>query len=321
MKKRILSVMVITALMATLFIGTTMVSAKTMTASTPKLKVGMAVQDLSNPIWAGIAQNLSALVKKNGGEMNYVSCDSNVSKQIQQIEDFIASGVNTILIQPADPAGVENVCKQARAAGIKVLSWDDNIKNCDAAYLIDNYKLGYIIGQQASQWINAKCGGTAEVAVLNYPQLPILLQRGNGIVAAIKKLSPKAKIVAQTSAINPAEGISKMETIFQANPNVKVVACIGGGAAVGANEAAKAAKKITANFGIFAADATDQEIQAIRSNEGNRMSVMVTGGPDKMAAQVYGLLSKLVAGEKLQKEVYRTLTPITAKNVDKYFKK
>jgi ABC-type sugar transport system, periplasmic component len=73
----------------------------------------------------------------------------------------------------------------------------------------------------------------AEVAILNYPQLPILLQRGNGIKDAVTKLAPNAKIVAETSAINPAEGISKMETIFQANPDVKVVGCIGAGGSVG----------------------------------------------------------------------------------------
>lgn len=285
-----------------------------------KFKIGFAVQDLSNPIWAEDAKQLEILVKNDGGELSYVSCESNITKQIQQVENFISSGVDAIIIHPADPAGIESVLKEARAAGIKVVSWDDNLENCDVAWLIDNYKLGQMIGEKAADFINEKHGGVAEVAVLDYPQLPILLQRGNGIVDAIKEKAPKATIVAQSSAINPGEGIAKMETIFQANPNVKVVACIGGGGAVGANEAAKAAGKITEDFGIFAADATDQEMAAMKNNEGNRMSVMITGGPDKMAAEVYGLAKKLLNGEQVDKEVYRTLIPVSSENIDEYYK-
>ena len=218
---------------------------------------------------------------------------SNIATQIQQIENFISKGVDALVVHAADPVGIEAVLAEARKAGIKVFAWDDNLQNADIAWLIDNYELGYMIGEKAANWINEKLDGKAEVAVLDYPQLPILLERGNGIVDAITKLAPGAKIVAKQSAINVSEGQAKMETIFQANPNVKVVAAIGGGGAVGANEAAKAAGKISDDFGIFAADATDPEIAAIKANEGNRMSVMITGGPNEIAKEIYGWLEKL----------------------------
>lgn len=284
------------------------------------IKVGMAVQDLSNPIWSGSAEALKDLVEANGGEMSYVSCDSNIGKQIEQVENFIASGIDALVIHPADPAGIEAVLGTAMDKGIKVYSWDDDLQNADVVWLIDNYELGYMIGEQAANWINEELGGKGEVAVLEYPQLPILLQRGNGIVDAITELAPGAEIVAQTSAINVAEGISKMETIFQSYPDVQVVAAIGGGGAVGANEAAKAAGKVTDKFGVFAADATDPELDAILNNEGNRMSVMITGGPTEIAEEIYGILVKLVSGENVEKEVFRTLIPITKENIDKYYK-
>lgn len=321
MSKKLLAVSLILVLIASAFMGCSgdnTASGNDAEAGGTGMVVGMAVQDLSNPIWAGSCQALKELVEADGGEMTYVACDSNVTTQIQQIEDFIAKGVDALVVHAADPAGVETVLAEAREAGVKVYAWDDNLQNADIAWLIDNYELGYMIGEQASKWINEKLDGKAEVAVLNYPQLPILLERGNGIVDAIKELAPGATIVAEQSAINVSEGQAKMETIFQANPNVKVVACIGGGGAVGANEAAKAAGKITDDFGIFAADATDPEIAAMKANEGNRMSVMITGGPNEIAEEIYGWLQKLVAGEKVEKEVYRTLIPLTADNLDDY---
>jgi ribose transport system substrate-binding protein len=286
------------------------------------VKVGMTVQDLSNPTWAGYCQAIEKEVTANGGSINYVACESNASKQINQIENFVASGVDVIIVHPADPAGVEAALKQAREKGVKVLAWDDNLENADLAWLIDNHKLGYVIGEYAAKWINEKLGGTAEVAILNYPQLPILLQRGNGIKDAITELAPNANIVAETSAINPQEGISKMETIFQSNPNVKVVACIGGGGSVGANESAKAAGKITDDFGIFAADATQPELTAMKNNEGVRMSVTITGTNKEIAKKVWGMVEELASGEPIEtKEVYRELIPVTKDNVDQYLGK
>ena len=223
---------------------------------------------------------------------------------------------------PWDPAGIEDALKQAREKGVKVLAWDDNLQNADMAWLIDNHKLGYLIGEQAAKWINEKLGGKAEVAILNYPQLPILLERGNGIKEAITKLAPNAKIVAETSAINPAEGISKMETIFQSNPNVKVVGCIGAGGSVGANESAKAANKITDNFGIFAADATQPELLAIKNNEGIRMSVTITGTNKVIAEKVWDMVDQLASGKPIEKkEIYREMIPVTKENVDQYLNK
>ncbi|GKX29877.1 sugar ABC transporter substrate-binding protein [Vallitalea longa] len=282
--------------------------------------VGMTVQDLSNQIWSSSCEALKGLVEADGGKMTYLDCANNASKQIEQIENFIANDVDAIVVHPVDVNAVEQVLSEAREAGIKVYSWDENLENADIVWLIDNYELGKIIGQEAARWINDVHNGECEVAVLDYPQIPVLLERGNGIVDAIKEYAPKAKIVAKTSAINPTEGMAKMETIFQANPEVQVVCCIGGGGAVGANEAIKAAGKLTDKIGVFAADATEQEMEAIKNNEANRMSVLITGNGEAIANEIYGWLEKLVAGEDVEKEVYRNTIIVTAENVDDYCK-
>lgn len=311
---------------ATLFVGLAACSGRpsppagdTTAAPGKAMSVGMTVQDLSNQIWSGSCQSLKKLVEAGGGTMTYLDCKSNASVQIQQIENFISRKVDVIIVHPADKNAVETVLGQARAAGIKIFCWDDDVANSDVNWLIDNYALGTVIGEQTARWINQKLGGTAEVAVLDYPQIQVLLERGRGIVDAIKANAPKARIVAQAAAINPTEGQSKTETILQAHPNLKVIACIGGGGAIGANEAVKASGKLTDTFGIFAADATPEELAAISSNEAVRMSVLITGGPDAIAAEIYGFVRKLFAGEPVERKVYRTITPVTKDNLGQYY--
>ena len=104
----------------------------------------MTVQDLSNQIWSGSCASLKKLVEADGGAMTYLDCKSNASSQIQQIENFISKKVDVIIVHPADKNAVETVLAQARAAGIKVFCWDEDIANSDINWLIDNYALGNI---------------------------------------------------------------------------------------------------------------------------------------------------------------------------------
>lgn len=283
------------------------------------IKIGMTVQSLENPIFSESCDSLKKLVEAEGGTMTYVSSDMMPNKQIEQIENFVSSGVDVIVLHPVDAAAVEEPLKKAREEGIIVFSWDDNLENADIAWLIDNYELGKLIGQEASQWINDNHGGECEVAVLDYPTIPILLERGNGIVDAIKENAPNAKIVAQQPAINAQEGITVMETIFQAHPDVQVVACIGGGGATGANEAIKSSDKLTDKVGVFAADATGPELAAMKAGESNRMSVLITGDHEAIAARIYELITKKLAGAQLDKEQYRKLIPVNSDNLDQYY--
>lgn len=324
--------------------GTAEASATTETAAADKtddsadadegIKIGVTVQSLNNQVWAGACTTMQELAEKDGNELTYMSCDDNSATQIEQIENYISSGCDVIMVNPSDPNAIEGVCATAQEAGIKVMCWDNEMENTDLNWVIDNEALGYVIGEQAAGFINETFeNGECEVAILNYPQTAILLERENGILAALEELAPNAKVVAQQPALDAAAGLQATETILQANPNVKVICAIGGGGAVGANEAFKAAGEITDDIGVFAADATNEELAAIVAGEANRMSVMITGGPSMIGLNVYNMLESLASedgfteadlgdGETLEgKNVYRNIFPITIDNVNDYYSK
>lgn len=296
------------------------------------LKIGLTVQSLSNQVWAGACSTMQEKAEADGNTLTYMACDDNSAKQIEQIENYISSGCDVIMVNPSDPNAIESVCADAQAAGIKVMCWDNEMENTDLNWVIDNEALGYVIGEQAAEFINEKyTDGKTEVAVLDYPQTEILLERENGILAALEKLAPNAEVVAQQPAIDANEGLEAMTTILQAHPDVKVVCCIGGGGAVGANEAFKANGDITDDMGVFAADATDEELSAMLNGESNRMSVMITGVPTTIGETVYNMLVNLASAEGYTEEdlaegetmdgknVYRNIIPVTADNVKDYY--
>lgn len=287
--------------------------------SAADLKIGLAVQTLSNQVWAQQAEEITKRSKEDGNELTVVECKENANTQIGQIENFISAGVDIIIVQPQDAAAIEEVCKEAREAGIKVVSWDEEMENSDVNWIIKNYDLGVEIGTQAANWINEKFeDGTCEVAVLGYPQTPILLDRENGILDALKEHAPNATVVANQPAIDTTEGLNAMETILQANPDTKVVCCIGGGGAAGANEAYKGfyGSEVPDEVGIFSTDLTDEAVASMQNSEFNRMVVAITGNAYKCGDVVYDVAIDCAEGKEMEQNVYRELIPVTIENLE-----
>lgn len=293
-------------------------------AAEKKLKVGITIQSLENSYWAGVFGEVETLMKAKGWDYTILACNDNSATQIQQIENFITNQVDLIMVHPSDPNAIEDYLKKAREAGIKVMSWDDKMTNTDLNWVLDNTKLGYEIGKSAAEFINKNysADNKAQVAVMNYPQTPILLERETGILTALEEIAKgKYEVVAQQPALDAATALANMETIFQANPNVKVVASIGAGGDIGANEAfmTKFQSKIPNDVGIFSADATQQQLEAIVNGQASRASVGFEGSNKKTAAAVVDLYEKLMKGEKFEEQnLFRPLLTINADNAAEY---
>ncbi len=297
------------------------------TAAAPadgKYKVGISIQSLENSYWAGVFGEVETLIKEKGWEYSILGCNDNSATQIQQIENFITNEVNLIMVHPSDPNALEDYLAKARDAGIKVMCWDDKMTNTDLNWVIDNTALGFEIGTAAAEFVNKyySADNKAQIAVMNYPQTPILLERETGILNALKeKADGKYEVVAQQPALDPQAAMSNMETIFQANPDVKVVCSIGAGGDIGANEAfmAKFSGKVPEDVAIFSADATQQQLESILNDEASYVSVGFEGSNKKTAAAVVDLYEKLLKGETFaEQNIFRATKVMDASNAAEF---
>jgi ribose transport system substrate-binding protein len=287
-------------------------------------RVGVTIQSLENSYWAGVFGEVEEEMKAKGWEYTILSCKDSSATQIQQIENFITNQVDLIMVHPSDPNALEDYLATARDQGIRVMCWDDKMKNTDVNWVLDNTKLGYTIGTAAAEFINEhySTSDKAQVAVMNYPQTPILLERETGILTALEELSGgKFDVIAQQPALDAATALSNMESIFQANPDTKVVCSIGAGGDIGANEAfmTRFGGNVPAEVGIFSADATEQQLQSIVNGEASRASVGFEGSNKKTAQAVVALYERLLNGEEFaDQNIYRNLMIIDAETAGTY---
>lgn len=286
-------------------------------AAGEKVKIGWTLCDMTNPIFAAAGDAFQKLCAERNWEVTVLDAQNNASTQITQVENFIESGIDVLIIYPVEVNALNDVCGQAQDAGIKVFSWDFDMENADMCWMVYNYELGRMIGSEAAKWMNEKYPDGCEVAILDYAMLPVIVERANGIVDAIQEEAPNCSIVAQDSAVNVATGMDVAEAMLQAHPDIRVFACIGDGGAVGANEALKASGVSLDEYGTFGADASEEALVAIQNGEALRMSVSLGSGID-FANALAGYVTQLTGSDSYERLVYKTMTPVNADNVSDF---
>ena len=93
-------------------------------ASAKELKsVGVTLGSLGNPFFVAMTKGVEAKAKEINPDAKVlaVSADYDLNKQFTQIDNFIASGVDVILLNAADPKAIVPAVKRAQAAGIVVV--------------------------------------------------------------------------------------------------------------------------------------------------------------------------------------------------------
>ncbi|MDR1797919.1 MAG: sugar ABC transporter substrate-binding protein [Clostridiales Family XIII bacterium] len=281
-------------------------------------KIGVAFYDLNNPTWAEMGEHLVQYAKDEyGAEATLVGADSNAAKQVTQLENFVESGVDAIILGAVEVNSVEEITKKAMEQGIVVFAYGFHITNYDAELMVQNYDTGYECGKQAAEWIQANYDGVCEVGLINLPDSQDLIERENGIKDAMEELAPDSPIVATGKADTTAKGLAAVETMLQAHPDMKVVVAVGDGGAVGASTAFKAAGADPTKVATFGVDATQEALQGIKDGDPIKMSISLGGAPVQ-AEMMVDTTMKVLNGEDFTKDAVMPIIPVTQETVEEY---
>jgi D-xylose transport system substrate-binding protein len=118
-------------------------------ASKDKPVIGFSIDDLRLERWSRDRDYFVAAAEKLGAKVYVQSADASEERQVAQIENLIARGVDVLVIVPMNSKVLGNVVAEAHRNGIKVLSYDRLILGADVdAYIsFDNEKVGEMQAQ------------------------------------------------------------------------------------------------------------------------------------------------------------------------------
>jgi len=98
-------------------------------------------------------------------ELIVTEANDDTSKQISDIEDLIASGVDAILITASNPKALIPVVEKAMAAGIVVVDFDNVVDtdNITSHIIVDQIEFGKV----QAEWLVEAMGGKGNVVAFN----------------------------------------------------------------------------------------------------------------------------------------------------------
>lgn len=276
--------------------------------------LGISMGSLGNPYFVTLADGATARAKELNPNVKVtsVSADYDLSKQFSQIDNFISSKVDLILINAVDPSAMASAIKKARNAGIVVVAVDVDAKGVNATVQTDNVEAGKL----ACQFLVDKLGGKGNVIIQNGPQVTAVTDRVKGCKAALAG-APDIKVLSddQDAKGSREGGLNAMQGYLTRFPKIDGLFAINDPQAIGSDLAAKQLKRsgiiITSVDGapdIENALKTDTQIQASSSQD-----------PWAMAQTAVNVGNDIL-NDKAPAEAVTLLTPklITRDNVGTY---
>ena len=248
----------------------------------------------------------------NGDDLVVSSFNNDVTKQVDSIENIVASGCNAAILYSAQIEACEDAVKAVEEAGVRIISCAGQSEYASVYADTDQYDVGKNIADMAADYIEETYGADSdiEVALYLYTQSPALLKRGTGMEDELLSRCPNVQIVQRYECGNTEDGMSYAESLMQTNPDVKVLVCINDGGGMGAVEAFSAAGKD--DVAVFGADATEQGLASIKAGG------LFKGTCTYTAVDFVPYLMDLADGKEVEKELMSGVIQVTAANVDDY---
>ena len=278
--------------------------------------VGLTVGDLGNPFFIQIRNGAQSKVKEISPDAKFNSQSSgyDINKQTNQIDDFISSGADLILLGAADSKGIAPSVKKAKAAGVAVVAVDVGAEGgVDATVMSDNRQAGEL----AAQYIVDRLKGQGQIVILNGPPVTSIQDRVAGALEVFKK-SPGIKILSQDQNTGSTRdgGLRIMTDLLTANPKIDAVFTINDESGIGADLAAKQAQRN--EFFIVGVDGSPDAVQALKRKD-SLFVATAAQDPYAMAQKAVQVAADVMNGKKPETEpVLVPVTLVTREKIDEY---
>jgi inositol transport system substrate-binding protein len=252
--KKILTVFLMIVLVSSMFVGcqptatpaaTTEAGAATEAApaTTKGVKIGVSIASFDDTFLVYMMDGMKAHQKTlTGVEITYVDAKEDTAKQLEQVENFITQGVNSIVVVPVNTEATAPITEACMAAGVNLVYVNRLPANLpDGVVFVGSQSIDAGIFQM--EYIGEKLGGKGNVVIMmGKLDNEASLKRTEGNKQVIAEKYPDIKVIKeQTANWSRAEGMSLMENWLSSGDEIAAVLCNNDDMALGAIQALEAA--------------------------------------------------------------------------------
>ncbi|MGW1934885.1 ABC transporter substrate-binding protein [Streptomyces sp. NPDC001919] len=289
----------------------------------PKLDLANAVVGFSqsekeaNPFRIAETQSIKDEAAKLGvKKLLTTNAQSQLSKQISDIQDMLAQGAQFLIVAPLNSDGLEPALQAAAAKKVPVLTIDRKVNATACKDYLAFLGSDFVEqGKRAADAMIKATGGKGKVAILlGSSGNSVTTDRTKGFVDQIGAKAPGIEIVAQqTGEFARDKGQQVMEQLIQSKPDITAVYAENDEMALGAVTALKAAGKAPGeDVKVVSIDGTRNAVQALANGE---LNAVIESNP-RFGPLAFATAQKFYAGEGIPEDVIisdRSYDPSNAK--------
>ncbi|GGF51095.1 LacI family transcriptional regulator [Marmoricola endophyticus] len=257
-----------------------------------------------NPFRIAETKSIGDAAKKAGVKKYiHTNAQTQLSKQISDIQDMLAQGVDALIVAPLNSDGLEPALNAAKAKGVPVLTVDRKLTSgaCDTyvSFLGSNFTEQ---GQRAADQLIKGTGGKAKVAILlGASGNNVTTERTKGFVDEIKAKGSGIDIVAQqTGEFARDKGQQVTEQLLQSNPDITAIYAENDEMGLGALAAIQGSgKQAGKDVQIYSVDGTRNAVQEIVNGDYNGV---VESNP-RFGPLAFQTLEQFLSGEKVYENI------------------
>ena len=280
--------------------------------------IALVTKAMDSEFWLMVAEGAKAgAAARPGVRLTIVAPDReiNVDQQVSMLEDQVRRGVKALVVSPAGSAQVMSALELAASRGIPVVLVDTDAPFAKkVSYIGTDNRRG---GQLAARCLVDRLGGKGEVALISgVPGNESQDARAQGFIDAVAQV-PGLKLVAQQPANSERSlGLTVMENILTAHPDVKGVFATNDQMALGAMEALDA-RGLRGKVAIVGFDATKEAVQATVDG---KLAGSVAQNPRAMGEKGVEAALAALDGRPVEKRIDTGTELVTKENAEKYLR-
>ena len=264
---------------------------------------------LNNPFYEIIDEEIRTTVENHGDVLISRDPALSVDKQVEEIQELIADGVELIFINPVDWTRIEPALELARIAKIPVIAIDTNVEDDSlvaCTVVSDNYSAGV---QCAEHLLKNSSGG--KIALLKHSQARSSIDRMQGFLDKISG-NKNFEVVVETECLGQLEvAMPVMEKIIQTHPEIDIVMALNDPAAMGAL-AALQNENLSGKVKVYGVDGVPETKEMIFSQ---RMTATAGQSPRKIGRLAAEQAYKIFNGESVEKIIKLPTKLLSAENI------
>ena len=263
---------------------------------------------LGGDFFQALADTFVTTMNEAGWDAEYADGQFNPTTQIDAMENYIAKGVDVIILWSVAPEAMGFVIEQAQAAGIKVVAFVAPTDAYDALMLVEDAKLADALNLLAAKWIDETFADAEDhsvpVAVFSCRTAQTGVTQADELIK-IEDYATKAKFVKEVELQdeNTDTGMAAAENLYITDPDIKVFLTAHNGLALGINNYFTGLSSPVTDYsdmGVFCVNGNEETGKLIKASvdgETPFRGMVLTGGVQDTCNEIRDVVTGIYSGE------------------------